>query len=69
MRFFLINKRDMFFGVIALSLLITSFSYAFGQYIRVKEHNLNVAQEMRLCIGERCDERAAQNYIFSAPTE
>ena len=65
MRLIHLDKRDIFFGLIALSVILASLSYSFGQYIRVKEHNLNVAREIRICTGSRCDERAAQNYVFS----
>lgn len=69
MKWLRISKRDLFFGVLASSLLIVSLSYAFGQYIRLKAHNLDVTREIRICTGSRCDERATQNYIFLAPAE
>jgi hypothetical protein len=38
--------------ITSIALLLASFSYMFGQYVRVREHNLNVLSEVRLCANE-----------------
>jgi hypothetical protein len=37
------------FLVTATALLIASLSFAFSQYIQIREHNLDVVNSMRLC--------------------
>jgi len=53
-------------AVILTTLLgIFILSYVFSQYIRVKEHNLDVITQIRLCQSSRdCAKQVKKQYIF-----
>ena len=36
-------------GIASVSLFVVAFAYLASQYVRVKEHNLDVLREIRMC--------------------
>lgn len=68
---------DMLFrGLLVLAALVFSISYAFGQYIRYKENNINDLNAWINCAQtdqlsdkayEFCKTKASENYIFKTP--
>jgi hypothetical protein len=61
--------------ILALSALILSLSFAFSQYVRVKEHNLAVISQIKQCADknlsdeaqEDCSKLIQKEYIFTYP--
>ncbi len=52
-------------AAVGLSVLIFSLSFAFSQYVRVKEHNLAVTAEWRACVKEATMYAEPESYDFS----
>jgi hypothetical protein len=52
--------------IFAIAALIYSVSFAFGQYLRIREHNLAVANEIRLCDNMTCTYIAANQAVFKS---
>jgi len=41
--------QNVCIGIASVSLFIVAFAYLASQYVRVKEHNLDVVREIRMC--------------------
>ena len=68
-------KENWFKAILVTVTISIVTTYAFSQFIKVKEHNLDVMTAIRLCAGsnfnqegvEACADAAKKQYIFSYP--
>ena len=57
------TKQERLTILIVLLLAIFAVGYGFNLYIEIKEHNLEVARESRLCKTISCRKEVRRNYI------